>query len=137
MIDPTVVAIPMYIGLMIAESASFKLWPNRNQCGYGKKDAAISISMDLGSLVVAAIFGIVTFGFYSWIYEYRIFDIGSQMGALPGVATFAAWALLLVVDDFGYYWFHRVHHESRFFWAAHVTHHSSEYYNLSTALRQS
>jgi sterol desaturase/sphingolipid hydroxylase (fatty acid hydroxylase superfamily) len=38
--------------------------------------------------------------------------------------------------DFIYYWNHRFMHESRFMWAIHVVHHSSERYNLSTALRQ-
>ena len=50
-----------------------------------------------------------------------------------GVAVFF---LALVVEDFVYYWKYRVGHEVRFFWAAHVTHHSSQHYNLSTALRQ-
>ncbi len=47
-------------------------------------------------------------------------------------------ALLLAVLgwDFIYYWNHRLMHESRFMWAIHVVHHSSERYNLSTALRQ-
>ena len=47
-----------------------------------------------------------------------------------------AWPLLFFLDDLAYYWFHRVSHESRFFWASHVVHHSSQHYNLSTALRQ-
>ncbi|MGB6056950.1 MAG: sterol desaturase family protein [Microthrixaceae bacterium] len=38
--------------------------------------------------------------------------------------------------DFIYYWNHRLQHESRIMWAIHVVHHSSERYNLSTALRQ-
>lgn len=38
--------------------------------------------------------------------------------------------------DFLYYWNHRLSHESRWLWAVHVAHHSSERYNLSTALRQ-
>ena len=38
--------------------------------------------------------------------------------------------------DFIYYWNHRFMHESRYMWAVHVVHHSSEHYNLSTALRQ-
>jgi sterol desaturase/sphingolipid hydroxylase (fatty acid hydroxylase superfamily) len=38
--------------------------------------------------------------------------------------------------DFIYYWNHRLQHESRVLWAIHVVHHSSERYNLSTALRQ-
>ncbi len=46
------------------------------------------------------------------------------------------WVLLFFADDFSYYWFHRISHESRAFWASHVVHHSSEHYNLSTALRQ-
>jgi len=47
-----------------------------------------------------------------------------------------AWPLALVGWDFIYYWNHRFQHESRFLWAIHVVHHSSEHYNLSTALRQ-
>jgi sterol desaturase/sphingolipid hydroxylase (fatty acid hydroxylase superfamily) len=46
------------------------------------------------------------------------------------------WVLLFFADDLSYYWFHRVSHESRAFWASHVVHHSSRHYNLSTALRQ-
>ena len=46
------------------------------------------------------------------------------------------WALLFFADDFAYYWFHRLHHEVRIFWAGHVVHHSSVFFNLSTALRQ-
>jgi sterol desaturase/sphingolipid hydroxylase (fatty acid hydroxylase superfamily) len=44
---------------------------------------------------------------------------------------------IFFLDDFTYYWFHRVSHECRFWWAAHVNHHSSQEYNLSTAVRQS
>src|SRR5215212_4820221 len=44
--------------------------------------------------------------------------------------------LVIYADDLAYYWFHRISHEVRVFWASHVVHHSSEHYNLSTALRQ-
>uniref|UniRef100_A0A8D1V9Q8 Transmembrane protein 195 n=1 Tax=Sus scrofa TaxID=9823 RepID=A0A8D1V9Q8_PIG len=47
------------------------------------------------------------------------------------------WYLTFLGVDFGYYWFHRMAHEVNILWAAHQTHHSSEGYNLSTALRQS
>ena len=47
------------------------------------------------------------------------------------------WVALFFADDLAYYWFHRVSHENRVFWASHVVHHSSRHYNLSTALRQS
>jgi sterol desaturase/sphingolipid hydroxylase (fatty acid hydroxylase superfamily) len=48
----------------------------------------------------------------------------------------AAWAVAILGWDFLYYWNHRFSHESRWLWAVHVAHHSSERYNLSTALRQ-
>jgi sterol desaturase/sphingolipid hydroxylase (fatty acid hydroxylase superfamily) len=54
-------------------------------------------------------------------------DLGG--GAAAGVAAVLGW-------DFIYYWNHRLSHESRWLWAVHVVHHSSERYNLSTALRQ-
>ena len=54
-------------------------------------------------------------------------DLGKGPAALA--AAVAGW-------DFIYYWNHRFMHESRYMWAIHVVHHSSERYNLSTALRQ-
>jgi sterol desaturase/sphingolipid hydroxylase (fatty acid hydroxylase superfamily) len=48
----------------------------------------------------------------------------------------AAWLVAIFGWDFLYYWNHRLSHESRWLWAVHVAHHSSERYNLSTALRQ-
>jgi len=47
------------------------------------------------------------------------------------------WAALFVAEDFAFYWLHRVDHSSRFFWAVHVTHHSSEHFNLTTGFRSS
>jgi sterol desaturase/sphingolipid hydroxylase (fatty acid hydroxylase superfamily) len=62
------------------------------------------------------------------LYEKRVLpDLGG--GALALAVAVAGW-------DFIYYWNHRLQHESRFLWAIHVVHHSSEKYNLSTALRQ-
>jgi sterol desaturase/sphingolipid hydroxylase (fatty acid hydroxylase superfamily) len=54
-------------------------------------------------------------------------DLGTGPIALLGAVL--AW-------DFIYYWNHRFMHTSRYMWAIHVVHHSSERYNLSTALRQ-
>ena len=47
-----------------------------------------------------------------------------------------AWALLFVLDDFIYYWMHRLNHQVRIFWAGHVSHHSAIRMNYATALRQ-
>ncbi|XP_004560242.1 alkylglycerol monooxygenase [Maylandia zebra] len=55
---------------------------------------------------------------------------------LPWDSAWTWWFTFLGVD-FGYYWVHRFAHEVAVLWAAHQVHHSSEYYNLTTALRQS
>ena len=60
----------------------------------------------------------------------------SVTAALDLGSTWPAWAAAILGWDFIYYWNHRLSHESRWLWAVHVAHHSSERYNLSTALRQ-
>jgi sterol desaturase/sphingolipid hydroxylase (fatty acid hydroxylase superfamily) len=137
MLDPTVVAIPMFIGLMTVEAVSFRLAPDDGLRGYQAKDAATSITMGLGSLVVGAVWGLVALACYGWVADLSPLDLGAVASGPVGWTAALAWALLVVMDDLCYYWFHRLHHEVRVFWAAHVTHHSSQYYNLSTAVRQS
>lgn len=79
-----------------------------------------------GGLAVATTWAHRTAGRRLW--EKRVFaDKGD--GPLAVLGAVAAW-------DFIYYWNHRFAHESRWLWAMHVVHHSSERYNLSTALRQ-
>ncbi len=96
--------------------------------GYETKDALASLTMGVGNVLIAAVTKLGVIALWYWLYEHRLFDLPS---------AWWVWPLLFVSEDFCYYWFHRVSHESRFFWAAHVNHHSSRYYNLSTALRQS
>ena len=67
---------------------------------------------------------------FCFLYIYNNF----RLFTIP--ITWWSFILLLFVDDFCYYWFHRISHECRLFWASHVVHHSSQKYNLSTALRQ-
>ena len=47
------------------------------------------------------------------------------------------WIVLLISEDFMYYWLHRVDHDCRLFWATHVTHHSSPKFNLTVGFRSS
>jgi sterol desaturase/sphingolipid hydroxylase (fatty acid hydroxylase superfamily) len=51
--------------------------------------------------------------------------------------TISYWFVLLIAEDFMYYWLHRFDHEIRFFWAVHVTHHSSEKMNFTVGFRSS
>lgn len=94
---------------------------------YEFKDAATSIAMGLGNVAIGLFTkGLVLAVFY-FFYQFHLVTI-------PFV--WWSWILILFAEDFCYYWFHRISHENRFFWASHVVHHSSQEYNLSTALRQ-
>lgn len=95
---------------------------------YETKDAITSITMGLGNVFLGLISKVMVFAILIYLYEnFRLFTIPF---------TWWAWVLILITEDFSYYWFHRISHENRFFWASHVVHHSSQKYNLSTALRQ-
>lgn len=72
--------------------------------------------------------GLLIANLYIWLFGWRMFDIDMNL---------ASFVLLMVLQDFFYYWFHRGSHRIRWMWAAHVVHHSSERMNFSTAFRQS
>jgi sterol desaturase/sphingolipid hydroxylase (fatty acid hydroxylase superfamily) len=95
---------------------------------YHAKEALASIGMGLGSLVVNVLMKALAFGVMTMLYEFRLFEIGWHWWS---------WVLMLFADDFSFYWHHRLSHEIRVLWAAHVNHHSSQDYNLAIALRQS
>ena len=121
-------AVPVFLTLIVLEAWFERRHPRNARRGYEARDTAASLAMGVGNVVVAAVTKAGAAAVFFTAYEYRLFDIGS--GA-------AAWLLLIPCEDFCYYWFHRASHEVRFLWSAHVNHHSSRHYNLSTALRQS
>jgi sterol desaturase/sphingolipid hydroxylase (fatty acid hydroxylase superfamily) len=91
------------------------------------KDTAASLTMGIGNVIIGLFTKVLLFASYSFVHRFAIFNIGYQWWA---------WVLLFFAEDFTYYVFHRGSHECRFFWASHVVHHSSQRYNLGTALRQ-
>ncbi|MFN2169033.1 MAG: sterol desaturase family protein, partial [Anaerolineae bacterium] len=119
-------AIPFFILAMLAELA----WGvSRGRNTYRVNDAVGSLV--LGVLSQARRF--VTLGFGGYIYH---LVTGYFSLPLMDAGSWWTWLLALVVYDLCYYWSHRLGHERTIFWAAHVAHHQSEDYNLSTALRQ-
>ena len=182
-VDLTVLAIPGFVGAMVAEH----LWQRKHPApagttragDYELTDTIASLTMGVGSLVVPhlthRVLAPLTPG--SGRVSEIVSEIAEAMAVNPawarltggsavaavgatalcaattwaaqtsGRALFersrwdlgtgpAATALALLGWDFLYYWNHRLSHESRWLWALHVVHHSSERYNLSTALRQ-
>jgi sterol desaturase/sphingolipid hydroxylase (fatty acid hydroxylase superfamily) len=118
-------AIPGFIILLVAEVI---LTAREQKDYYDAKDTAGSLTMGIGNVIVGFVGKAIVFGAYSLVYQFRLFTVDMSQAW--------AWIVLFFADDFSYYWFHRISHSSRYFWASHVVHHSSQKYNLGTALRQ-
>jgi sterol desaturase/sphingolipid hydroxylase (fatty acid hydroxylase superfamily) len=124
-LDLTIYAIPAFIFLMVVESV---LTSRARLRGYEARDTATSLTMGVGNVLIDLFMKSVHFVLLGAVATFALFDIAGNWWE---------WILLLIGTDFCYYWFHRLSHEVRFLWSAHVNHHSSRHYNLSTALRQS
>jgi sterol desaturase/sphingolipid hydroxylase (fatty acid hydroxylase superfamily) len=118
-------AIPGFVILLILEAA---LAARMRMELYELPDTAASISMGLGMMFIGLATKPPIFLLYTVLNKFAIFHLGY---------AWWAWILAFFADEFSYYWFHRTSHECRLFWASHVVHHSSQRYNLGTALRQS
>jgi sterol desaturase/sphingolipid hydroxylase (fatty acid hydroxylase superfamily) len=127
--EPTLYAAPVFVVTLLAERVVLARWKRRGRevAGYETKDTWASLAMGVGSLVTVTAINAGVFVLATWLYAHRLLDLG---------ATLLGWAAALVGWDFAYYWHHRLEHEARVFWASHVNHHSSQYFNLATALRQ-
>jgi sterol desaturase/sphingolipid hydroxylase (fatty acid hydroxylase superfamily) len=122
-------AIPFFVLLLAVEALSFRYARDADDMiGYDANDTRTSLLLGTGNVVINVVWKLVVVALYALIYEL------TPLRMDPGNPL--TWVFLFFADDFSYYWFHRCSHESRFFWASHVVHHSSTHYNLSTALRQ-
>jgi sterol desaturase/sphingolipid hydroxylase (fatty acid hydroxylase superfamily) len=122
--NPTELATPAFIVLVIAEML-FVRFAGRGR--FEVRDTATSLLMGFGSVLAGAVFAFVFVAFAMALARYRVLDLGW---------SWPVFAAALVLDDLAYYWWHRASHRVRWMWADHVQHHSSQHYNLSTALRQ-
>ena len=123
-------AIPFFILLLIAEYMAFKHLGDHDgeYVGFEARDTRTSLTMGIGNVIVNVAWKFVVLALFVALYELTPLRLDD--------GDWWVWVLLFFADDFSYYWFHRISHESRLFWASHVVHHSSQHYNLSTALRQ-
>ncbi|MFY9265706.1 MAG: sterol desaturase family protein [Solirubrobacterales bacterium] len=97
--------------------------------GYDAKDTRTSLTMGIGNGIIHGVWRLAEIAILAWLLS------NVAPWELPADQPYT-YILLFFADDFAFYWYHRVHHEVRLFWAQHVVHHSSERFNLSTALRQ-
>lgn len=116
---------PVFLGLIALEAW---YWRRRDPAKYSLVDTFSNAGLALMHQAADAGAWLVVIGLFYAVHRHALFDIP---------ATWWSIALLALAQDFFYYWFHRASHRIRWLWASHVTHHSSERLNLSTAFRQS
>ena len=128
-----VFATPVFLLLIALEFAWSRSAASRTrgQQPYRLNDAINSISLGILSQLAGVLGKLLTIGIYTAVF--------SAVALVPQPAFWSSWygvLLALVFYDLCYYWLHRAGHVVAVFWAAHVVHHQSQHYNLSTALRQ-
>ncbi|GFG65056.1 C-5 sterol desaturase [Mycobacterium kubicae] len=134
--DPVLFAIPFFLLLLILEwTAARKLESivtdeaRPSSGAYFTRDSVASISMGLVSIATTAAWKTLALLGYAAIYAYL------APWHLP-VSGWYTWVIAIVGVDLLYYAYHRTAHRVRLIWATHQAHHSSQYFNFATALRQ-
>ena len=128
-----VFATPVFLLMMLAEWGLSRRANSRTagRPAYGLSDAINSLSLGILSQLSDLFTKLFTIGLYTLLYN--------ALWETPDAPLWSTWygaLLALVIYDFCYYWLHRGGHRVAVLWAAHVVHHQSQHYNLSTALRQ-
>lgn len=119
------ITTPLYIFIIGVEIILSNL---RKQETYTVKDTFQNIYMMLLNGGIDVLFRSVYIGVLAWCYTHRFVEVHQVI---------AYWILLVLFEDFMYYWLHRMDHTLRFLWAVHVTHHSSPKYNFTVGFRSS
>ena len=128
-----VLATPVFLLLIALEFVWSRTRASRTagQQPYRLNDAINSISLGIISQLFGVLSKVLSIGIYTLVF--------GAVAIYPDLAFWTTWygiVLALIFYDFCYYWVHRAGHVIALFWAAHVVHHQSQHYNLSTALRQ-
>ncbi len=136
--NPLVYGVPVFIAFILLELTYSKTHGDDHL--YEWKDLFASGFMGVGSAIIGPLFK-VAFAILLFESAYEFFnpEVDGQRTNVLGYDSFGyawyIWLLCQLADDFTYYWFHRANHEVRILWAAHIVHHSSDNFNLGTAIR--
>jgi sterol desaturase/sphingolipid hydroxylase (fatty acid hydroxylase superfamily) len=112
--------------LFAAATAEIILTVAHNADNKLKKDMIINFLIGVCLLLVGLFEKGLAFGFFSLVYRFAIFT--------PGYSWWL-WIVGFLGCELSFYLSHRIGHTTRLFWAVHVTHHSSQYFNLTVAGR--
>ena len=126
---PALYALPVFFLSIAVEAFALRDHDPEKTSGYLGKDTRTSLSMGLGAIVSMLVFKLASLVVFVFLWAYV------APWHIPA-DTWWSWVLLMVVIDIAWYCNHRFSHRVRIGWAAHQAHHSSEYFNFGTALRQ-
>ncbi|MFN8439012.1 MAG: sterol desaturase family protein [Cytophagales bacterium] len=116
-------SVPYYTVIIVAEII---LSHFQKLNTYTVKDTAQNLGLMIANMLVDLGFRLVYLPILTFLYQFKIVEIQNP---------WMYWILLLIAEDFLYYWLHRTDHVCRLFWACHATHHSSSKYNLTVGFR--
>ena len=136
--SPLTYGAPVFLVMILLELVYSKSHDNDDL--YDWKDLAASFTMGMVTVPINAAMKFVSaLVIFSLVYNLFNPEINGIRTNIMGYQSFGfewyVWLLCQLADDFSYYWFHRANHEVRFFWAAHIVHHSSDHFNLGTGIR--
>ncbi|WP_276166902.1 sterol desaturase family protein [Zobellia alginiliquefaciens] len=136
--NPLVYGVPCFIAFILLEITYSHTHGDKDL--YVWKDFMASGAMGIGSAILGPLIKItVLITVFTYTYEFFNPIVDGVRTNIMGYESFGyAWyvfVLCQLADDFTYYWFHRANHEVRLLWAAHIVHHSSDHFNLGTAIR--
>lgn len=122
------ISIPIY-ALVIGIEILYSYW--REKKYYSTKGILANIYLSTLNFSLDILVRGICLGVLWYFYQFKFFAIDKTMHPI------LYWSVLLFAQDFMFYWLHRIDHYCRFFWAVHVTHHSSEEFNLTVGFRSS
>lgn len=113
------------------------MWSRKYRPGlYDPADTFANLSLYAGYFLINLLWVPVLLRIYLWASDHAVLQLWTPGWTLGSTSLRWEWLLLIVAEDFCFYWFHRTSHHVGWLWASHVTHHSSQHFNLSVALRQ-
>lgn len=119
------ITTPIY-AIVIGAEILFSYYHHKNY--YSVKGTLSNVYLTILNLSLDILVRGVCLFVLNFFFQYKFIEFQNP---------FMYWGILLITQDFMFYWLHRIDHYCRVFWAVHVTHHSSEEYNLTVGFRSS
>lgn len=119
------ITTPIY-AIVIGAEILFSYYHHKNY--YSVKGTLSNVYLTILNLSLDILVRGVCLFVLNFFFQYKFIEFQNP---------FVYWGILLITQDFMFYWLHRIDHYCRLFWAVHVTHHSSEEYNLTVGFRSS